>query len=660
MTAHAEAAGLHAEGQFGFRRQRSTEQAALALRTVIECHRQQRQCGGSSTRSEQPQRRHTRRRRRQRGGSQLWACFVDFKQAYDRVPRAQLWQRLESMGYGGQWLRAVRALYADVPMSVTAPGLEGRVFSATQGLKQGCPLSPTLFSLYIADWEERVLSAAAAGMPLALPQLAGQPVPPLLYADDMALLATTANGLQQQLRLLEQYCAERGLTVNVVKTKVMLLSGAADEQTAMQRVRRARHTFDGAPVAGVAAFKYLGLVFHCTQPVGEAAAEGRARVARFAAASFEGRCTALGLEAARLLLSLYRQMVDSTLSYGAAVWSPGLALAAVRRLGTQAGAAGGGSGLSAAEQQHYRTLRRLLGLPQRAPRATVLAETGEPPLHAHWLARTARFWNSLVAAPEGSLMRQVLDASLQLAADHTPSRHRGPHGIAQMPWAAQLQSALAEAGIAADLQQRQPLQPEAVQEAALQHYLQHLQTAVQRRGASRLQHYFDCVRPECLEVAGYGMAPYLVEVRERHRRLGLAELRSGVHWGAEERERLLGPARRPRDQRYCMHCAAAGLGGRAEDADHIVFECALYAHLRPIWFPDIFPAGQPPLPPETGSHVAQPNRLATLLGCEFPREEDSAMAGEAGGAARRRALALAAFTGACRRTGRRAAGLPTT
>ena len=378
VTAHAEAAGLHAEGQFGFRRQRSTEQAALALRTVIECHRQQRQCGGSSTSSEQPQRRHTQRRR-QRGGSQLWAWFVDFKQ-YDRVPRAQLWQRLESMGYGGQWLRAVRELYADVPMSVTAPGLEGRVFSATQGLKQGCPLSPTLFSLYIADWEERVLSAAAAGMPLALPQLAGQPVPPLLYADDMALLATTANGLQQQLRLLEQYCAERGLTVNVVKTKVMLLSGAADEQTAMQRVRRARHTFDGAPVAGVAAFKYLGIVFHCTQPVGEAAAEGRARVARFAAASFEGRCTALGLEAARLLLSLYRQMVDSTLSYGAAVWSPGLALAAVRRLGTQAGAAGGGSGLSAAEQQHCRSLPQHCGACRSArPEPPCWQRRGSPP-----------------------------------------------------------------------------------------------------------------------------------------------------------------------------------------------------------------------------------------------------------------------------------------
>ena len=662
VTAHTEAAGLHAEGQFGFRRQRSTEQAALALRTVIECHRQQRQCGGSSTRSEQPQRRHTRRRR-QRGGSQLWACFVDFKQAYDRVPRAQLWQRLESMGYGGQWLQAVRALYADVPMSVTAPGLEGRVFSAMQGLKQGCPLSPTLFSLYIADWEERVLSAAAAGMPLALPQLAGQPVPPLMYADDMALLATTANGLQQQLRILEQYCAERGLTVNVVKTKVMLLSGAADEQTAMQRVRRARHTFDGAPVAGVAAFKYLGLVFHCTQPVGEAAAEGRARVARFAAASLRAAAQRWAWRPpASCSPSTDRSDRWSTPpspmvpQCGPLAWPSRLCGASAPRLEPQAAAA-------ACQRQSSSTTAHCgacSACRSARPEPPCWQRRGSPPLHAHWLARTARFWNSLVAAPEGSLMRQVLDGSLQLAAEHTPSRHRGPHGIAQLPWAAQLQSALAEAGIAADLQQRQPLQPEAVQEAALQHYLQHLQTAVQRRGASRLQHYFDCVRPECLEVAGYGMAPYLVEVRERHRRLGLAELRSGEHWGAEERERLLGPARRPRDHRYCMHCAAAGLGGRAEDADHIVFECALYAHLRPIWFPDIFPAGQPPLPPETGSHVAQPNRLATLLGCEFPREEDSAMAGEAGGAARRRALALAAFTGACRRTGRRAAGLPTT
>ena len=70
---------------------------------------------------------------------------------------------------------------------------------------------------------------------------------------------------------------------------------------------------------------------------------------------FEGRCADLGLEASRLLLLLYDQLVDSTLSYAAATWAPGLAAAAI-----QQGVTGGV--LSEAEKQHAATLRRLLGL----------------------------------------------------------------------------------------------------------------------------------------------------------------------------------------------------------------------------------------------------------------------------------------------------------
>ena len=87
------------------------------------------------------------------------------------------------------------------------------------GAEAGLPLSPTLFGLFIADLESRVLAATQRGEQLDLPDLAGQPMPPLLYADDMALLSTTAAGLQRQLRLLELYCAEQGLTVNLGKTK---------------------------------------------------------------------------------------------------------------------------------------------------------------------------------------------------------------------------------------------------------------------------------------------------------------------------------------------------------------------------------------------------------------------------------------------------------
>ncbi len=142
-------------------------------------------------------------------------------------------------------------------------------------MKQGCPLSPTLFSLYIADFERRVLAAAAVaagGTPLDLHVLAGTLVPPLFYADDCALLATSAQGLQAQLRLLEAFCAERGLTVNLAKTKVVLLAGADSEEDALQRVQSARLTYGGGMLEAAPEFKYLGVVFHCCRPIGESAA----------------------------------------------------------------------------------------------------------------------------------------------------------------------------------------------------------------------------------------------------------------------------------------------------------------------------------------------------------------------------------------------------
>ena len=64
----AEASNFRAVGQFGFRRQRGTAQAALVLRALQDQHRLR--------------------------GQQLWGCFVDCKQAYDRVPRDQLREKL--------------------------------------------------------------------------------------------------------------------------------------------------------------------------------------------------------------------------------------------------------------------------------------------------------------------------------------------------------------------------------------------------------------------------------------------------------------------------------------------------------------------------------------------------------------------------------------
>lgn len=44
----------------------------------------------------------------------------------------------------------------------------------------------------------------------------------LLYADDLVLLSPTPQGLQQHLNLLEEYCQNWALTVNLKKTNIMI------------------------------------------------------------------------------------------------------------------------------------------------------------------------------------------------------------------------------------------------------------------------------------------------------------------------------------------------------------------------------------------------------------------------------------------------------
>ena len=557
----AEASGSRAAGQFGFRRKRSTAQAALVLRSLQDQHR--------------------------RSGQQLWVAWVDFKQAYDRVPRQQLWEKLAARGLGGEWLRAVQALYADVPMAVrTAAGLSP-CFQASVGLKQGCPASPTLFGLYIDDFEEAVAAARQRGVQLDLPSFSGSdsPVPPLLYADDMALLATSAAGLQRQLDLLQQYCSQWGLTVNTVKTKVMLLCGARTERLALEAAEAAGLSFGGAQLEAVASYKYLGIVFHSSTCLAGVAGTARAQLARAAMHSCRARCAELGIEAADVQLRLFSTMVDSVLSYGAEVWGVQLAAKAAAR---------GGSAGSAAERLHLGFLRQLLGVRQSTPNAVVLAETGEQPLWQRWLRRAAKLWNRVLQQPEGSLLRQALAASCSLA--------DGSQTAARQSWAEQLAAGMAAVGLPLDLAQPAPIGLKQLAANAREHQAAQLLAAAAQAGASRLQHYVFSVCGGAVTAESVAQRqPYLEQVRERRRREAVAQLRTGSHWGPEETMRWQGV---PREQRICPRCDMGAIG----DVPHMVFHCPFSADIRDR-FAELFSCVPDP---------SVPHALATFLSREQP------------------------------------------
>jgi len=183
---------LRARGQAGFRRDHRTTDQTFVVRTLIEKAKADRQ--------------------------PLYSCFVDFKKAYDTVPRDLLWEKLQRIGVHGAFLRGVQALYADVPMAVQFEGGMSETFQSTLGVKQGCPLSPTLFGIYIDDFQAEL---ETAGGDLDLPTLCGVQAPALFYADDLDLVSTSVRGLQAQLELLESFCTRWRLTVNVKKTKLL-------------------------------------------------------------------------------------------------------------------------------------------------------------------------------------------------------------------------------------------------------------------------------------------------------------------------------------------------------------------------------------------------------------------------------------------------------
>ena len=144
------------------------------------------------------------------------AVFVDLKQAYDRVWRKGLYQKLMNSGIQGKMYRWLKQFLTDRTIQTKVnDGLSSKAV-LEEGLPQGSPLSCTLFLIFINDLPSILKTDNA------------------LYADDLAIWHTSRHPLISKRRLNEdlttlgEYCNRWKITVNTNKTVYCIFSLSAN------------------------------------------------------------------------------------------------------------------------------------------------------------------------------------------------------------------------------------------------------------------------------------------------------------------------------------------------------------------------------------------------------------------------------------------------
>ena len=75
--------------------------------------------------------------------------FVDFKKAFDSMHHNKLLQAMQKEGVQGKFFASIKFMYDSLLSCVRANGEYSDFFDCPVGVRQGCVLSPTSFSLFI-------------------------------------------------------------------------------------------------------------------------------------------------------------------------------------------------------------------------------------------------------------------------------------------------------------------------------------------------------------------------------------------------------------------------------------------------------------------------------------------------------------------------------
>ena len=354
LTEWAEERSLLPESQFGFRENRRTIDCIFILNTLIE-----------STLSKH---------------NTLYVCYVDFKKAFDCVDHSLLWTKLINLGISHKILAILQSMYAAAASCIKISKYEVTdQFPCQKGVRQGCILSPLLFSLFISDLETE-LRHNESGV-----KLNRMAMDLLMYADDIVLISSSAAGLRKNLYVLQSYCKTWKLEINIDKTKICVFGRDLDRQV---------FKWKQSVLEKVQEYKYLGVWITSNGKFNKTRRylASQAKKAAFALLAISVR---LNHPSVTVMFRLYDALITPIMSYGCEIWG----FKEDRDL----------------EKVEIKFLKSILHLPDSTPTMAVRGELGQLPIFLLWKERILKYWNRLCSENIPIFLREAASLSLHNA-----------------------------------------------------------------------------------------------------------------------------------------------------------------------------------------------------------------------------------------------------
>jgi hypothetical protein len=205
----------------------------------------------------------------------------------------------------------------------------------------------------------------------------------LLFANNLVLTLKSEVGLQQQLDTLQQFCVDRGLIVNVEKTKAMVFNSVDPCQ---------EFVFKGDAIESVQTFKYLGILLETT-PNLDSAMEHLSAASRHSLFALNRHCAELCIMDVKLHCDLFNTLVHSTTSYACEIWVDSRKIEAI-------------------EVVYRGFLKSLLGVRKTTNTSIILVEFGKFPFEHFAWGQALLYYNRVSTITKNRILGKAWEAQL--------------------------------------------------------------------------------------------------------------------------------------------------------------------------------------------------------------------------------------------------------